>query len=275
MHYLISWVVSIYRDLVYFITLILQKTNFNKPIILNSLGSGNPIILIHGSAGSQIEWTGAINHIKKYLLDNPIYAFSLDLDFNEISNKQYLNESSLLNSYLQYKYYTYNLDHSVEHYVDVLSKRINYVYAKHNKKIILIGHSIGGIVANEYIIKHAPIKNLIAGIVTVASPLQGAPLLKYTNKILNTKRHLYMTPGSIQLNGLYDNLKNVISLHPRLTIGSHQDIVVPNMYSRYPVDIIGLNNIKHITYSNYGHSTLLLNEDVWLQIATWIVVFVT
>ena len=237
-----------------FTILSLSKFIFKDEIILNK-GDLQPIILIHGSGANNCEWKVCKHIIKKYLANHPIYAINLS------------------NCYMPGKM----ANCEIEEYMDLAANHLKEIYDAHRQPAILIGHSMGGLVAINLLDLYS---EYIHTIVTISTPLQGAPLLNYSpfKYILNTKRHKQMTPNSAYLQRLYEiimtNNKNILS------IGSLHDIHVPNEYARFPVDLYEpLNNIKnntkntkyeHHTMSKYGHGSIVNNHEIWDVIRTWI-----
>ncbi len=363
------FILAIIRDLKYLAKIViynlLKLIDFNKPIIINPNGKLQPIILIHGSGGNQSEWIESIPWLKKYFNLHPIYAFSMDLDFNFINGEQTINNRPPSICYFLKK----TKDHMINYYVKKLDKHIKYVIEKHDygKQVILIGHSMGGLVASELlydVIDKYKINNKVGdkldnkvdnrvdkldnkvdnrvdnkvdnrvdnkvdkldnkvdkldnkvdnrvdnkydynimAIVTISSPLQGAPLLN-TNikKILNTRRHKQMTPGSKYLSKFKEKILNTNV--PYLSIGSEQDIHVPdshaklndkishendinghtylslkdglNIYNDYDKDDKNMFNrlfrkrYAHSVINGYGHFSIVSSELLWKKIKLWL-----
>lgn len=249
--------ISILLDILYmikFTILCLGKFFFRDDILLNN-GNLRPIILIHGSGANNCEWKVCRHLIKKYLTNHPIYAINLS------------------DSYMPGKM----PNCEIEEYMNIAAIHLKEIYEVHRQPAILIGHSMGGLVAINLLDLYS---EYIYTIITISSPLQGAPLLNYApfKYILNTKRHKQMIPNSTYLQRLYEiimaNNKKILS------IGSLHDIHVPNDYARIPVDLcstIGspLNHIRntkyeHYTMSKYGHGSIVNNHEVWDTIKRWI-----
>jgi len=277
LHNIYLWILSILRDLFYLISIVYRNLmgliRFNKPIHINELGHKNPIILVHGSGGNQSEWLYALPYINKHLWMHPTYAFTMDLEFDEKTNKQYIRDipHDLSFGALKMKKHSHKIDNPIEHYVDKLANAVRYVHRAHNKNVILIGHSMGGLIANKLAV--GDYGKYIDSVMCISSPLQGAPLLKYNimKKILNTRRHKQMTPNSEFLECLYDSIKNNPARHNRLTFGSNQDIHVPNDYAQLPVDVRATTaSVDHIDIHGYGHFSIVSAERIWKNIARWL-----
>jgi pimeloyl-ACP methyl ester carboxylesterase len=115
-------------------------------------------------------------------------------------------------------------------------------------KFILIGHSMGGLMAAKY----AAHNNNISKVITVASPWRGAPLAKARPGI----RFSEMTVGSNYLIELQNEcfMKNVNIF----SISSYYDWAVPKNYGDY------INNVYKFTY--YGHYLIIVSPFVWKKI---------
>lgn len=278
----LQWLVSFLRDLKYLWKIMIcyiTTRNFGKPIVLNKYGEGLPIILLHGSSGNHLEWIESIAHLETHFLDNPIYAFSIDMHLDEEHNHQYyINphtgekiDGNKISGF-KMKDISSEQDVPIEQFNQKVRTYVKFVQKKHNnKKVILIGHSMGGLLAHQYILKEGD--SDIHSIVTIASPLNGSPLLlnRFILKSMNSARHHQMRPGSDYLIGLHNFIGNSINYPPTLSIGSINDMHVPDEYSRLPWDVAGcLDNYQHHTLGGYGHFSIVSSEELWLLIKKFI-----
>lgn len=232
------WLIAIYRDICYLIYITwLNLTNRLKPLIWHQDSLLNPVMLIHGSGGNNLEWLACSKYRNKWI-KNPTYAFSF-------------NHNRLCDD-----------NHYIEHYVKITEKHLLDVYNLHEKPVILIGHSMGGLIAFNLIERHA---NKIDRIVSISSPIQGAPALDYTiiKKIFNTKRHKQMTSESEYLYKIHNMIKNFNK--PILAIGSPHDFHVPEMYAYFDSANVTLNKIL-----GYGHFSIINNDEIWRNICVWL-----
>lgn len=232
------WFLAIYRDICYLIYIVwLNLTNSVKPLIWNQDSLLNPIILIHGSGGNNLEWLACTKYRNTWL-KNPTYAFTFN--YNKICTD----------------------NHDIEYYVNIMEKHLLDVYNLHEKPVILIGHSMGGLIAFNLIERHA---NKIDRIVAISSPIQGAPALNYTllKKIFNTKRHKQMTSESDYLYKIHNLILRFDK--PILAIGSPHDLHVPEVYAYYDAANITLNKIL-----GYGHFSIIQNHEIWRNICVWL-----
>lgn len=196
--------------------------DYTQPLAGNVDADGLPIVMIHGSSGNQLEWAGAWDNICATFPNNPCWAFSLDVSFDATTGTQQTDRG-----YFGLKRLAYQLDMSIEDYARELETRVDFVRERHGgKKVLLFGHSMGGLVACAY-----RGQEHVAAIITFCSPLQGTPHLEnwLIRKVLTTRRHHEMTPGSPFLARIQERMKNSKTL---FSIGSVNDWQVPADYSR-------------------------------------------
>lgn len=197
------------------------------------------IILVHGSGVNECQFVYSRKIIDKLM---------------ETTGKKYRIYSCDLNNYIPDK------KEGIEIYANKLYTKIQKI--KHEvDEIILIGHSMGGLVsawcAETY---EVPVKKII----TIATPWGGAPALDYLygTFIFNTQRHLEMKPDSSILQKIHTKVKNSKIIY--ITIGSKWDIQVP--YGYYHMNYINFINLD--TY--YGHTSIILIEDTWQQLFAYL-----
>lgn len=265
----IFWIVSLFNDLCYLTKLVFNNLfgliRFNEPLIINLNGTSNPILLIHGSAGNQAGWSDALPWFKKYLSDHPIYAFSTDLPFDEQLCIQQCNPHNI--GLIGMKQLAHRNNLELHQYVGNIDKYVRYIYRKHNKQVILVGHSMGGLIAHDYSISEKN-KELIKMSVSISSPIKGSPLLEYNiiKSIMKTNRHHSMTPKSSYLVALNNRIVDRTKHIKYLTIGSNQDIHVPDEYARFD----SCCDIQHFTFNEHGHFSIATSEKVWKIISVYV-----
>jgi len=209
------------------------QDNIKAPIILNQDAPLNPILLIHGSGDNQCAWSNFVNHLPN---QHPIYAFTLDLEFNNGVQQEGLNPISQ-------RLFTNNKSTSIEQYATKVINYIEYIFNIHKMPVILIGMSMGGLIARycETVLESPHIHHII----TLSTPHRGAPLLNYKTirYFFPNVRHNQMTPQSEFLTNDKFVVKNI---EKYTTIGSIHDIHVPNDYAT-------IDGVKHIVVDDCGH----------------------
>lgn len=195
------------------------------------------ILLIHGSGVNELQFVAA-----RYILNNLMLShnktfrvYSCDLSSGSVITKS---------------------DESIELYSDRVREYINQnIYSKPTNRLILIGHSMGGLVAGLVALHDPKVKV----VVTLGTPWHGAPLLDYVINFptFRTARHRQMMKNSSFLSALRDNIyrKNHFNI---LTIGSQYDVQVPKDHY-----FLSHQKAVHKELNGYGHSSMIVIPNVW------------
>jgi len=147
--------------------------------------------------------------------------------------------------------------------------------------VILIGHSMGGLIAGFYA-EHVAQKDgvNVEHVVSIATPWQGTPIVDFFWKLggcwsrdRESKRHLQMSVfGSTKTEPLFrQNLVNqVLASEQQKTrnyysIWSTTDYVVPRQSGNLSVDP---THCRMFTY--LGHYAVVVWPPVWMQIRRWL-----
>ncbi len=105
----------------------LTSKPLTRPYVHNEKGSLVPIILVHGSGGSQYDWKYFYDTVvKQYSIDHPVYAFSMDFPFDPETGIQQGAQSPLMA-----RVRPNNADTTIEQYAHRLKDYIMYVQGKH------------------------------------------------------------------------------------------------------------------------------------------------
>ncbi len=187
-----------------------------KPSFKNTK-TGTPILLIHGYINTDAIWIYIKWKLRKL---GPIYTIHLKGPFNSIEN--YAKQ--------------------VEKMGQLIEKETK------NQHLILIGYSMGGLVASYYAAELAP-KGKVKKIIAISSPFQGTSVAR----IALGKNGLEMRRGSHFLQNLTEEIDHLTI--PLYTIASKTDeIIVP-----YTSALIGS---KQIIFKNLGHGALVFSSRV-------------
>lgn len=250
-----GWCQSVWSDLKAIGYVLSSSTDFSKPLTANVNATKTPIIFVHGSSGNQFEWLVGWKHIADEFHEHPCWAFSMDLNFDAHTGLQ-----EPITSFAKVKYRSRMCDRSIDDYVYLyLHRHVEYVMRKYNtQRVILFGHSMGGVVACQYKIAFP---QHVERVVTLGSPLLGAPLLtNYLVKCFNNReRHRQMTPGSDLLANIQEKLRGDRDI---MTVGSIHDFQVPDTHS----SIFG---VHHLRLSHLGHGGMISDPNVFEQIHEW------
>ncbi len=176
--------------------MIVVKLVWSSPLDLfysNRVCDKTPILLIHGSGSNEAQWLPA-----RFYLAHKFDIYSVQLNT--------LPKAA---------------DHSILDCISIIHDKITEIKTKNNNSVILMGHSMGGLVAIKYAeLYPASIKCVI----TISSPLHGAPALEYIS--FGTKRHNEMCSNSEFLCGIKYN-PDLQYIH----FGSKYDFQVPHTHS--------------------------------------------
>ena len=201
----------------------------------------NLILFIHGFTGSKDTWesTTLEKRIPKYLEENAEIRENFDFDYfnyftklSDKSEKQYWVFSYLKNKIKKKPYVKLEQNLSVNVIKDKLCTDIEVLH-KGYKNIILIAHSMGGLVAKASILKFLNEgNNRISGFVSLAVPHKGTNLALLGNFVLsnpNTKDLEALGVFVNQLNDEWIDKKDV--LPNTLYCYGLNDIIVPPVSS--------------------------------------------
>jgi len=215
----------------------------------------NGIIFIHGSGENSIVWKGQLNDLnldyKLIAIDLPSHAESDD--FPELS---------------------------LDLYIDVIKKLVDFL---HLKKIVVVGHSLGGAVAQEYFLKNQKeVSALIlcsTGARLRVSPmilnslknnyqefLIGLPMGAFYRKtskeikkalvIEIEKTNPEVTYADFKICDNFDVMDKVASINvPCLIVCGNEDKLTPIKYSQYLKDKI--KDSKLVVIKDSGHMSML------------------
>jgi pimeloyl-ACP methyl ester carboxylesterase len=206
------------------------------------------IVLIHGSGFNQSEWIVARRHLANHEELKHHKVISFDWDDG-------------------------NPETSIEEYA---ARIAHHLPKDHN--VILIGHSMGGLMAAYFaefygqdMANHHGID--IIGVVTIATPWKGSTSLlpfanfkNYFGLCPMAKRYRQMLPHSEFLMSLYKQMEqNQHHTNPQyLTVGSHHDFLVP-FPQCHPPDF-GQGKHKKFNLSNVGHYSIITSSQLWNEV---------
>ena len=137
-----------------------------------NLLSAKTIVFIHGYMEDSMSWrnsTATVPLLQNHWIDGGI------LRINQYGVQKYPN---IVNPLERDVFYTVELPWTrpIPQQSQILASYLDAIYVVRKQPISLVGHSIGGIVARQYLVnnKHVPINALIS----IASPNLGSPLAK-------------------------------------------------------------------------------------------------
>jgi pimeloyl-ACP methyl ester carboxylesterase len=130
------------------------------------------VILIHGLDSDRNTWYE--NKVVKPLFSSGFKdaTKNLFIDPKELKNSTQANAKNV--------FYTVDLAwfKPLESQANSLKDVLSYIYQQRNEPLILVGHSVGGVVARLYLLSKNPVP--VVGLITIASPHHGSPWAEAT-----------------------------------------------------------------------------------------------
>ncbi len=194
-------------------------------------GNGIPILLVHGYLHDRSAW---IYHKKKLLLHGfgPVYTISLGYPFL-----------------------------SIMEYVKIIEQKALQIEKETGRKeLILIGHSMGGLISSLYATKFAP-SGKVTDVITIGSPLAGTPVAKIA--IGPDARE--MEKGSELVKGLQEAVRSAKGIRFYHIATKTDQLVVP-----YTSAIIEGRPERQLILEDVGHASLLYSPRVSEKILFWL-----
>lgn len=201
-------------------------------------GTKTPVLFLHGSGGNHL--TMAVGALCLSKAGHPVYTIQYD--------KLFFGTREL----------------SIRDFAQRIREKVREIVGRHRPKgdviqnssegdIILVGHSMGGLVAAVYDLYHSRDDEVnVTHVFTIGTPWHGSSMIEYLAKITKlTTRHSEMRVGSELLQTLRCRADDKY-----ITIGSKGDLHVP-----FPSSI--LNDRRHFTLNYASHWNLVLSSDVW------------
>lgn len=233
------------------------KINFNPKLEDVKYGIP-PVLLLHGSGFNESEWLVGRQFLKEEQYGS---VFSLNYD-GLISN----DPSKGIEDYARCK-------------ISAEVKKIKKITG--SDRVILIGHSMGGLIAGYYAEYFAQADKVnVEHVISIASPWQGTPLIDYFwqlggcySKEKETKRHQQMSVSggnhtdpnfrqTLVAKALDSEKKGIRKYY---NIWSTTDYAVPGVYGSLTED-----SSRQRSFNYLGHYALVAWPSVWLQIRSWL-----
>lgn len=213
-----------------------------------------PILFIHGLKHNQSGWAVGAYFLKQHSQRNAA-AKSLGSSF-----------------YISYdKIFSNSWDKMIDDFVAIVSGKVCEIRSKTgHDHIILVGHSLGGLIASRYAETHSDVKHVI----TIGTPFKGshiATLIKEQKEKYGLEQRDIdneLTVGSDSLKQIYTEAHNsdcngTIRYY---NIRSTTDPLVPK-YST----VVTKDPRRVFTLESTGHVGLLFMPKVWKKIYEWLV----
>jgi pimeloyl-ACP methyl ester carboxylesterase len=234
----------------------------DDPLILKKLQT--PILLIHGSGSNNYQW----GYFRKFIEDNETgHVFSINLNKKPFKN---------------------DFNSTMEYYSIILHKRImeikleyQYQLNYHLTDIILIGHSMGGLVAGHYSSTYSSTystnffsvffnnffnnKIHIKILITMNTPWKGSPFADYWFTKNNTYPSSYFLTNNTERIKLYNEV-SALTTTKIYCYGTEYDEFFP-----YNNSLLNINKTNTFHDTLNDHYTSMVDKDLAIHIKNnWI-----
>jgi pimeloyl-ACP methyl ester carboxylesterase len=195
-----------------------------RPDPPHSMRGRTPVVLVHGYLSNRAYWAPLVRRLAASGVER-IYVPSYRAVFS-----------------------------TIERGVDELHEEIERIAAGGTHRVVLVCHSMGGLIARRYIQEHG--ERRVARLVTIASPHHGTELAR-----LGIGAHArQMEPGSAFFAALDAHEAALPPTMPALSIYSvHDNLVAPQDTSRLPW-------ARNVAVAGVGHLGLLDHEPVFTRV---------
>ena len=213
------------------------------------------MLLIHGSGFNQSEWLP----LRAFLATDPRIGPTYTVNFGGLC---WHDKSSSIH------------DIAVDCILPVLELMFRDTGAR---QAVLVGHSLGGLIAAELAERVAKCGEIVK-VITICSPFLGAPILEHAlNVCPSQETDEQMRVGSAYLQAVCAYLQAVCAgiLHKDARgkgtsyyqIGSRMDVIVPASRAVLP---LSHEQRRRVYNGPEGHYSVVLSPRVWRQVCEWI-----
>lgn len=192
-------------------------------------GQGKPILLVHGYMNHGSVWRFPKKRLETLGL-GPIYTIHLGHPFR-----------------------------SIRHYAQKIKEKAEKIAKETGRKdLILIGHSMGGLVSGWYATQLAPV-HTVTDVITIGTPLFGTPVA-----------HIGLGPNAREMEPNSTFLKELRAGIARKKGVRFYHLATKTDQLVFPVSSAILPENEHFIFEDIGHASLLYSKRVTDQIARWL-----
>lgn len=215
---LLQWFYAMFFEIFALLAVIILRL---IPTKHKTSGNGRPILLVHGYLNQATVWQVFKKRLEATGL-GPVYAISLGYPFRSL--KTYAEK--------------------------VQKKALEIAKETGRDDLLLVGHSMGGLVSSWYATKLAP-KNTVKGVITLGSPLNGTPMARIA--LGPNAREMQRNSEFLrELNEAIAKAENISFYH----IGTHCDeLVIPGFSAK-------VEGNDYYMFDDLGHTALLFSRRI-------------
>lgn len=192
-------------------------------------GHSRPILLVHGYMNFASVWLFQIRWLKSLGL-GPIYTINLGYPFQ-----------------------------SIQVYAEKVKKKVLEIQEETGRKdLILIGHSMGGLVSLWYALKLKDVGS-VTDLITIASPLKGTPMAHF-GLGPNAKE---MLPNSKLIQEIQEGIEKNENIRLHHIATKRDQLVIPGRSAL-------IEDHNHFLFEDLGHASLLYSKRTSHKIYEWL-----
>jgi triacylglycerol esterase/lipase EstA (alpha/beta hydrolase family) len=188
-----------------------------------------PVLLIHGYSCNAAVWWAMQRYLRRYGIDN-LFTLNLEPVFGNI-----------------------------DQYAQQVAERVTQISMLYGgEQVILVGHSMGGLVARNYIHSYGG-KQRVAKLITLGSPHRGTAHARFA--FVESVSVQQMRPGSLWLTQL-NAAETEPSPVPMVSIYSyHDDLIAPQESSALPYE-----HVKNVPLAGIGHLQMMFSKRFGVEV---------
>lgn len=188
-------------------------------------GSGLPVLLIHGFFCNHAVWSAVAKDLRHRGIDS-LYTIDLEPVLGSIND-----------------------------YAEQVSRRVEQICSQTGaRQVILVGHSMGGLVARAYVHWLSGWRR-VAKVITLGSPHHGSELTKLL--LLKGPNTRQMDRGSRWLARLNEAEEDPMSVPTTSIYSYHDDMVAPQESS-----VLDHPHVKNIPVAGIGHLAMVFSRPI-------------
>jgi pimeloyl-ACP methyl ester carboxylesterase len=228
------------------------KSNFD-PTIHEIKRDKIPILFIHGNGFNETQWVYGRHFLSKQENNGSLFSLNLDGLLTNESQK------------------------GIDDYAEKVATKVKTICKlTGSNEVILVGHSMGGLVASYYAENKTDQEININKVITISTPWHGSPFLKrittltqrfFPSLLKNPKRYQHMRNEDNFLDSLRKKAieSDTNSTRRYYSISCSTDFMVSGNNGAL------LENVERTKkFSWGGHYTVMISPVIWQQVQQWI-----
>lgn len=219
----------------------------------------NLIVFIHGFVGSSGTWIkddGSMPFISHFMIDEKVRkGFDIGIFEYYTNLLSFFPKTKRLINFMTGNKNSRNLP--IEEISTLLESKLRYTFP-HYENLVLIGHSMGGLIAKRYILDDV-LKNSTTRVklyVSLATPHSGSILATYGKSLINNFQIKDLDPLSNSINAMNNEWVHCSQLPRRMYAQGLYDNIVPKVSS-----VSYDKEIQEIIYCDEDHFSIITPKE--------------